>query len=59
MTRTVLEGKPLLQEDRAQVFEEEAKERFFGRIAVLSLGVRLSTTRRVTHKRECRLRSME
>ena len=39
VTRTVLEGKPLLQEDRAQVIEEEAKERFFGRLAVLSLGV--------------------
>ena len=39
MARTVLEGKPLLQEDRAKVDEEEAKERFFGRLAVLSLGV--------------------
>ena len=43
MTRTVLEGKPLLQDDRAQVIEEEAKERFFGRIAVLSLGVSFSS----------------
>lgn len=42
VTRTVFEGKPLLQEDRAQVLEEESKERFFGRLAVLSLGVRLS-----------------
>ncbi len=41
MTRTVFEGKPLLQEDRAQVLEEESKERFFGRLAVLSLGVRI------------------
>ncbi len=41
VTRTVFEGKPLLQEDRAQVLEEESKERFFGRLAVLSLGVRL------------------
>ena len=39
VTRTVFEGKPLLQEDRAQVLEEESKERFFGRLAVLSLGV--------------------
>lgn len=39
VTRTVLEGKPLLQQDRAKVDEEEAKERFFGRLAVLSLGV--------------------
>lgn len=39
VTRTVLEGKALLEQDRAAVKEEEAKERFFGRIAVLSLGV--------------------
>ena len=39
VTRTVLEGKALLEQDRAAVEEEEAKERFFGRIAVLSLGV--------------------
>lgn len=47
VTRTVLEGKPLLQEDRAQVIEEEAKERFFGRLAVLSLGVRPSKRRTI------------
>ena len=40
VARTVLEGKPLLQKDRVAVEEEEAKERFFGRLAVLSLGVR-------------------
>ena len=40
VARTVLEGKPLLQEDRTAVDEEEGKERFFGRLAVLSLGVR-------------------
>ncbi len=42
VTRTVLEGKALLEQDRAVVEEEEAKERFFGRIAVLSLGVSLA-----------------
>lgn len=40
VARTVLEGKPLLQDNKAIVYEEEAKERFFGRLAVLSLGVR-------------------
>ena len=40
VARTVLEGKPLLQKDRIAVEGEEAKERFFGRLAVLSLGVR-------------------
>ncbi len=40
VARTVLEGKPLLQKDKTAVEEEEGKERFFGRLAVLSLGVR-------------------
>jgi hypothetical protein len=40
VARTMLEGKPLLREDAKEVQEEMERERFFGRIAVLGLGVR-------------------
>ena len=40
VARTMLEGKPLLREDAQEVQEEMERERFFGRIAVLGLGVR-------------------
>lgn len=40
VARSMLEGKPLLREDEAEVREEMERERFFGRIAVLGLGVR-------------------
>ena len=43
VARTMLEGKPLLREDAQEVQEEMERERFFGRIAVLGLGVRYST----------------
>ena len=42
VARSMLEGKPLLREDEAEVREEMERERFFGRIAVLGLGVRVS-----------------
>ena len=40
VARTMLEGKPLLVEDAQEAQEEMERERFFGRIAVLGLGVR-------------------
>ena len=39
VARSMLEGKPLLREDEAEVREEMERERFFGRIAVLGFGV--------------------
>ncbi|CAL8466739.1 g6275 [Coccomyxa elongata] len=38
VTRSVLEGKPLLSVERQEVEEQEAKERFVGRLIVLVLG---------------------
>ena len=42
VARSMLEGKPLLSREREEVEEEEAKERFVGRLIVLVLGVSTS-----------------
>lgn len=45
VTRSVLEGKPLLSVERQEVEEQEAKERFVGRLIVLVLGVSSSPSK--------------
>lgn len=39
VARSMLEGKPMLSTERQEVEEQEAKERFVGRLMVLVLGV--------------------
>ena len=43
VARSMLEGKPLLSREREEVEEEEARERFVGRLIVLVLGVSIAS----------------